>query len=71
MAQAVAMFKLGAQAESGWDGAERRGPERAVNVARIAPAGPKPAAKAGQALPKVKKTANAPHIGGDDEWEEF
>ena len=70
LAQAVAMFKLDS-AESGWDGAERRGPNRAVNVARIAPTAAKPAPKPGQPLPKIKKSANAPTIGGDDEWEEF
>ena len=59
--QAVAVFKVGAEqagpvAEPAWDGkAERRGPDRARNVARIA----RPAAK------ESKKVVNS------DEWTEF
>jgi methyl-accepting chemotaxis protein len=46
-----------------WHGSERRGPDRATNVARL-PAPPRPAA--GRAEPV--KAASA---GGDDEWESF
>jgi len=77
LAQAVSVFRLdGAGAAAG----ERRGPNRATNVARIAPAGksaaggrkplPAPAAKASD--PEIKsdrKPARA--ANGSDEWKEF
>jgi uncharacterized phage infection (PIP) family protein YhgE len=71
LSAAVGRFRLDAQSHAAsWDGRqERRGPERARNVARIAtPKQDKPEAKA--AKPAVKKAAVA--AGGKEEgWEEF
>jgi methyl-accepting chemotaxis protein len=68
LVQAVSVFKVAANDEAGaWDGStERRGPDRAQNVARI-PA-QKPAAK-----PAARSPAPAPKkaVGDDGEWQEF
>ena len=73
LSQAVAVFKLGQEGE-GWDGkVERRGPERAKNVARLPKQGSPKAGKA-VAKPKVLGAPAAKVVGGDaatDEWEEF
>ena len=76
MVQVVAVFRLNAQAESrpivatkpaapaAWSSKERRGPNRATNVARL----PVPAAKPTPA--QTKPTASA-STGTDDAWESF
>ncbi len=68
LVQAVSVFKVAANDEAkAWDGStERRGPDRAQNVARI-PA-QKPAAK-----PAARSHAPAPKkaVGDDGEWQEF
>jgi len=77
LADAVSVFRLEAgtgQAAAAWSGAERRGPNRATNVARIAPAAARPAvaspaAPAAAAAATPARTARA--VNGDDEWEEF
>lgn len=84
LVQSVSMFRLADDAEDvqAWSGAERRGPNRASNVSRppfgkpgekSQGAGPKrneKPARAG-AVPKVKKVANSPSAGAEEEWEEF
>jgi methyl-accepting chemotaxis protein len=67
LVQAVSVFKVAANDEAlAWNGTERRGPDRAQNVARI-PA-QKPAAK-----PAARSHAPAPKkaVGDDSEWQEF
>ncbi|MBI4757343.1 MAG: hypothetical protein HY778_18435, partial [Betaproteobacteria bacterium] len=60
----------------GWDGVtERRGPDRATNVARLPgkPAAPE-RSPAATPLPKVRKAAGGggtPPAAFDDEWDEF
>ena len=85
LVQSVSMFRLSDDADEAqaWSGADRRGPNRASNVAR--PPFGKPGEKSqaggpkrndkpvrtGAAVPKVKKVANSPSAGSDEEWEEF
>ena len=81
LSAAVESFKLRAEAApAGWAGAERRGPDRAVNVARIAPGRPAPRAPA--APPMRHRAAARPASwpargaatgtdGADDDWEQF
>jgi methyl-accepting chemotaxis protein len=73
LSQAVSAFKVtepagGARRDSQWDGrVERRGPDRAKNVARLPKAAP--AKKAAKPAAKVSKV-----VGGADaegEWEDF
>ncbi|MBI4757342.1 MAG: PAS domain-containing protein [Betaproteobacteria bacterium] len=75
LAQAVSVFRLEPGAAQGWDGeTERRGPERATNVARLPGKPATPARSAAAApLPRVRKAAGggAPHAAADDDWEEF
>ena len=73
LSQAVSVFKLGQEAE-GWDGkAERRGPDRAKNVARLPKVEGAKVVKGG-GKPKSLRAPAAKVVGGDaatDEWEEF
>ena len=78
LAQAIAIFKLagaealpgrnGSETPGGWNGAERRGPDRATNVTRLAPSTARTAAKAttvSRPLPATSAT------GTDGDWEQF
>jgi hypothetical protein len=49
-----------------WDGAERRGPERAKNVARLPSTASRQAASS-----RVKPATSQTKTGTDDEWAEF
>ncbi len=75
LSQAVSVFKVTESAGSGggqWDGsAERRGPDRAKNVARLPKAAPSKKAGKSAAKPAAKVSRV---VGGDDaegEWEDF
>ena len=71
LAQAISTFKLAgseAPSGSGWSGAERRGPDRATNVTRLAPTAAKAAAKP-VAAPTQRPAAAA--TGTDGDWEQF
>jgi len=69
-AAAMAEASADADAQGGWEGEERRGPDRARNVTRL---GKKPAAKApapsGGRATAAGKTAKV--AGGDDDWQDF
>jgi methyl-accepting chemotaxis protein len=78
LAQAIATFKIaGTEAASGrvgvepaygWNGAERRGPDRATNVTRLAPSASRaPAAPAAVTRPRPAAAAT----GTDGDWEHF
>jgi len=84
LVQSVSMFRLTDDGEDAqtWSGVDRRGPNRAANVARppfgkpgekSQVPGPKRTDKPARpgAVPKVKKVANLPSAGADEEWEEF
>ncbi|MBS0444791.1 MAG: MCP four helix bundle domain-containing protein [Proteobacteria bacterium] len=60
-------------AAAGWSGADRRGPGRAKNVARIAPAAPKAPRAAAPAVEQATPAAlpPAPVKDGTDDWETF
>jgi methyl-accepting chemotaxis protein len=71
MSQAVGVFKLKGSASAGF--VERRGPDRAVNVARL-PASPAKAAerKAGAPKPAADKARKPTGThGSSDDWEQF
>jgi hypothetical protein len=73
LSQAVSAFKVSETAGGGrWDGtAERRGPDRAKNVARLPKAAP--AKKAAKAIAKPAGKVSRV-VGGADaegEWEDF
>jgi methyl-accepting chemotaxis protein len=72
MSQAVGIFKLKEGAGSGF--VERRGPDRAVNVARLPAAGGMPIAR--RAATPASKTVGTPAksatgTDGSDDWEQF
>ncbi len=82
LVQAVAVFKLSADAQVGriapdrasaapeaWDGSERRGPDRATNVTRAEFKRPK--ARPAQKPPKALLESSAPAKTGTDEWASF
>jgi methyl-accepting chemotaxis protein len=78
LAQAIATFKIAgteaasgrgaAEPASGWNGAERRGPDRATNVTRLA-------ASAGRTTAAPAAATRAPQAGAatgtDGDWEQF
>ncbi len=71
LSEAVAVFTLSGHGSSQEVRVERRGPDRATNVARIAPAkAAAPASKAPSAKPASKPVAKA-KTGTDGQWEEF
>jgi hypothetical protein len=61
------VFRVAANDEAkAWDGStERRGPDRAQNVARI------PAKPAAKAQPKASVPAAKKAVGDSGEWQEF
>jgi methyl-accepting chemotaxis protein len=67
LVQAVSVFRVAANDEAkAWDGStERRGPDRAQNVARI------PAKPAAKAQPKASVPAAKKAVGDSGEWQEF
>jgi methyl-accepting chemotaxis protein len=69
LAEATATFKLaGGEASPAWSGADRRGPDRATNVTRLAPAAVKTASRpAAVARPHPVAAAT----GTDGDWEQF
>jgi methyl-accepting chemotaxis protein len=79
LSQAVAIFKVsdagaGGASNGGWDGSsERRGPDRAKNVARIPKKSEsKPAAKVAVAKASpAKKSRVAGGAAAEEKWEEF
>ena len=76
LADTVSVFRLSEDAAPGaYDGADRRGPNRATNVARLKPAA---AAEATEPAPKAAPTAEvapmarpARAVNADESWEEF
>jgi methyl-accepting chemotaxis protein len=82
MVQVVAVFRLSTQAEArtavaakpaapaAWSGKDRRGPDRARNVARL-PVKSKAAAPASVAAPAPMPKAAASAGGAEGEWESF
>jgi methyl-accepting chemotaxis protein len=79
LADAVSVFKLeagSAAAPAGYDGVERRGPNRATNVARLKPAAAAPMERAASAVaekPAERMPAARPAkaVNADESWEEF
>jgi methyl-accepting chemotaxis protein len=85
LAESVSVFKLEGQAASvrgGYDGAERRGPNRATNVSRLKPAAASPdAPQAAMAQGESEGAARSPErpvaarparaVNADESWEEF
>ncbi|MFO0522075.1 MAG: methyl-accepting chemotaxis protein [bacterium] len=78
LADAVSVFKLEAgpaATPAAYDGVERRGPNRATNVARLKPAPaapiekPQPAADKSVERPPAARAARA--VNADESWEEF
>ncbi len=70
LSRLVSSFTLSdgaADDDGGWDGSERRGPNRATNVARIASGQARSAAKA---TPTARPAATGTN-GDDDDWEQF
>ena len=78
LVQAVAVFRLARDAQTmaaaagdGWNGAERRGPQRSKNVARLA-FGAKKASADAEAPVLTEETRPAARTGTDDgEWRSF
>jgi uncharacterized phage infection (PIP) family protein YhgE len=69
LSDAMSMFRVGGVvAEAGWDGQERRGPDRAQNVSRL----PKPSAsKAPAKSAPAKKSRVAGGAAAEEDWDEF
>ena len=71
----VAQFKLDAAPPprtdtAAWEGSERRGPDRAKNVARLAPKS-KPASHSGTARAATSPAPRKAAAASADEWSEF
>jgi len=66
----VAQFKLAPGAAGRWEGDERRGPDRATNVARLACRTPK-AHDTTTGTPPRRAGKVATTVASDDEWTEF
>jgi len=70
LADAVAVFRVEAAGTAGWDGRERRGPDRATNVSRLPEAAktPRPSPAPAKALARSRVAGGA---AAEDEWETF
>ena len=69
LAQAIETFKLaGSDAASAWNGADRRGPDRATNVTRLAPAAVRTTSRP---APAARPHPVAAATGTDGDWEQF
>jgi methyl-accepting chemotaxis protein len=84
LADAVSVFRLDAAAQApaaaavnpAWNGEDRRGPDRAKNVARLKPSAAAPVEKAASAPADVPadrspSTRPARAVNADESWEEF
>jgi len=82
LADAVSVFKLEGQAAAApavYDGVDRRGPNRATNVARLkpaaasspAPSGPAESDVAARAPERIPAARPARAVNADESWEEF
>jgi len=79
LADAVSVFKLegqAAKAAAGYDGIDRRGPNRATNVARLKPAtvcmdAPQATVAPAEVAARSPSARPARAVNADDSWEEF
>ena len=79
LADAVSVFRLSADAApASYSGADRRGPDRATNVARLksgaataAAAPPAPAARVARTADTVPSVRPSKAVNADESWEEF
>ncbi len=69
LVEAVAAFKVTDEGSGAWDGAERRGPDRAKNVSRLQRS-PEPTGKSAKPLPAKKSRVSGGAVA-EEEWEEF